>query len=110
MLSQLFLLPLMLASLLFFDRRERAEVEALVQEQCSEAPNRPQVSWLANQNLPSHEALLWSRGARMPGFGEAQREYVIADRATIEVLVIPRATERLHMLRTPNTHGSRRAR
>jgi hypothetical protein len=106
MLSQLFLLPLMLASLLFFDRRERAEVEALVQEQCVEAPNRPQVGWLANQNLPSREAILWSRGARMPGFGDERGVVVVPDQARIEVLVVPRASERLRPMFTRTIGGS----
>ena len=121
MLSQLLLIPLMVASLLFFDRRERAEVEALVQEQCVEAPNRPQVGWLANQNLPSREAILWSRGARMPGFGEGRHELSIVERPPIDVLVIQHATERLRPLITRPTerspvsppqhaHGPRRAR
>ena len=110
MLSQLLLLPLMLASLLYLDRRERAEVEALVQEQCIEAPNRPQVGWLANQNLPSREMILWSRGARLPGFREEGRELAAADRATLEVLVVPRATERLHMPQLQHLHGRRRTR
>jgi len=110
MLSQLLLIPLMVASFLFFDRRERAEVEALVQEQCVEAPNRPQVGWLANQNLPSREAILWSRGARMPGFREERHEPSITNRTTIEVLVVPRATERLHMPPLQRLHGPRRTR
>jgi hypothetical protein len=95
MLSQLLLLPLMIASLCFFDRKEREEVEALVKEQCVEAPNRPQVGWLANQNVPAREAIQWARGERMPGFGEARPQTAIVDHSTVEVWIVPRATERL---------------
>lgn len=115
MLSQLLLLPLMIASLCFFDRKERDEVEALVKEQCVEAPNRPQVGWLANQNVPAREAILWARGERMPGFGEAQPQAVVVDHSTVEVWIVPRATERLRTVvemrhAAPRASGSRRGR